>query len=92
MKQNPKYAKKMTFINNEVKKGKSRTLYEVGHLYCKPGTIMYPLDGSDNLIGRQVFKLMNAIYQDKNAKFVYMNFLEFYTDYDELMLAAGYSR
>jgi hypothetical protein len=53
---------------------------------------MYPLDGADNLIGRQVFKLMNAIYQDKNAKFVYMNFLEFYTEYEELMLAAGYSR
>jgi hypothetical protein len=40
---------------------------------------MYPLDGADNLIGRQVFKLMNAVYQDNNARFVYMNFLEFYT-------------
>jgi len=36
---------------------------------------MYPLDGADNLIGRQVFNLLNAIYQGKNAKFVYMNFL-----------------
>ena len=31
--------------------------------YCKLGEIQYVVDGDDELIGRQVFKVMNAVYQ-----------------------------
>jgi hypothetical protein len=33
------------------------------------------VDGDDELIGRQVLKLFNAVFQQKNAWFVYSNFL-----------------
>lgn len=32
---------------------------------------MFPFDGDDSLVGRQVFTLINAIYQLRKAKFVY---------------------
>jgi hypothetical protein len=33
------------------------------------------VDGDDELIGRQVFKLYNALFQNTDAYFVYTNFL-----------------
>jgi hypothetical protein len=65
----------MTLINNEIRKRKSRNQYELAHQYCKPGAIMFPFDGDDCIIGRQAFKLLNAIYQKRQALFVYLNFL-----------------
>lgn len=56
---------------------KSKNQYEMGHKYCKPGSIMFVFDGDDWLIGRQTFKLVNSIYQKKQASFVYLNFLRF---------------
>jgi hypothetical protein len=53
----------MILINNEFHKEKSRNQYEAAHKYCQPGSIMIVIDGDDNLIGRQVFKLLNAVYQ-----------------------------
>jgi len=38
---------------------------------------MITLDGDDHLIGRQVFKLLNSLYQKRSAKFLYLNFLMF---------------
>ncbi len=55
----------MILINNNENMGKSKSRYVHGHQYCKPGSIMLPLDGDDHLIGRQVFKLLNALYQKR---------------------------
>lgn len=55
----------MILINNTENMGKSKSRYVHGHQYCKPGSIMFPFDGDDNLIGRQVFKLLNALYQKR---------------------------
>ena len=33
------------------------------------------IDGDDELIGRQVLKLYNAVFQEKGLYFVYSNFL-----------------
>lgn len=33
------------------------------------------IDGDDELIGRQVLKLFNAVFQEKGLYFVYSNFL-----------------
>lgn len=37
---------------------------------------MFPFDGDDALVGRQVFSVLNAVYQKRNAKFVYSNNIE----------------
>lgn len=64
----------------------------MGHKYCQPGSVMFPFDGDDNLVGRQVFRLLNAIYQERKARFVYLNFLQFFRNRQELTLSPGYSR
>jgi len=43
--------------------------------YCKPEEIFMIVDGDDELLGRQVFKFFNAIFQEKQAYFVYTNFI-----------------
>ena len=35
------------------------------------------MDGDDELLGRQVFKLFNAVFQSKKSWFVYSNFISF---------------
>jgi glycosyltransferase involved in cell wall biosynthesis len=50
-------------INNEKNKGNCANVYNAGNNYCKEGEIMVFLDGDDALIGRQVFSLLNAVYQ-----------------------------
>lgn len=63
----------MTLINNKVRLTKSENRYIYGNKFCKPGSIMAPFDGDDTLIGRQVFSLVNAIYQKRNPLFLYFN-------------------
>ena len=43
--------------------------------YCKEEEIFFVVDGDDELIGRQVFKLFNSIYQKYDVWFVYTNFI-----------------
>jgi hypothetical protein len=67
----------MILINNEFHKTKSRNQYEMGHKHCKPGSIMFVFDGDDVILGKQNFKLINAIYQKTQSRFVYFNFVRF---------------
>lgn len=53
--------------------------------YCKPEDIFMIVDGDDELLGRQVFKLFNAKFQANNLYFMYTNFLS-------MAGKAGYSR
>lgn len=41
---------------------------------------MVVIDGNDHLIGRQVFKLINAIYQKRDCRFLYFNYMKFRID------------
>ena len=43
--------------------------------YCKPNEIFMIVDGDDELIGRQVFKLYSAKFQADDLWFMYSNFL-----------------
>lgn len=44
--------------------------------YCKPGDIILDVDGDDALIGKQVFNVINRVYnKNKDAWFVYSNYL-----------------
>lgn len=45
--------------------------------YCKPEEIYMIVDGDDQLVGKQVFKLFNAQFQEKKSWFVYSNFISF---------------
>ena len=42
---------------------------------CKPNEIFMIVDGDDELIGRQVLKLFNAVFQEKKVWYAYSNFL-----------------
>jgi len=43
--------------------------------YCQAEDIFLIVDGDDELIGRQVLKFYNSIFQDQGVWFVYSNFL-----------------
>lgn len=43
--------------------------------YCQPQEIFLVVDGDDELIGRQVLRLYNAVFQGEGSWFVYSNFL-----------------
>ena len=53
--------------------------------YCKPDEIFMIIDGDDEMLGRQVLKLFNSVFQKQKAWFVYSNFLN-------LAHNVGYSR
>ena len=45
------------------------------HKYCRLGEIQYVVDGDDELIGRQVFKVVNALYQKEKLFTLYSTFV-----------------
>lgn len=50
-------------------------LRNAAKMHCKPEEIFLIVDGDDELLGKQVLKLFNAIFQEKKLWFVYSNFL-----------------
>ena len=54
---------KYLIINNEKSQFHCANIYKVAHNHCKEGEILVMLDGDDSLIGRNVFALLNAVYQ-----------------------------
>ena len=77
MEENQIPAEKYEIINNEKNKGNCANIYNAGHNHCKEGEIMVLLDGDDALIGRQVFALLNAVYQKEKIALTYGQFLLF---------------
>jgi hypothetical protein len=51
--------------------GKAYNMWTVAKKNCKPGSIMFPVDGDDDLIGRQVLKHFNMLYQTTGAYYIY---------------------
>ena len=49
-------------------------IYIVNHNYCSKDAITVHLDGDDEFIGKNVFKIFNAEYQKKRAGAIYSNF------------------
>lgn len=43
--------------------------------FCKPEEVFLIVDGDDELLGRQVFKLFSGFFQKEDIWFVYSNFL-----------------
>ena len=64
-----------TIVHNKKNMGGSHNIYVAGNNFCKPGQIMVLIDGDDMAIGRQVFSLLNAYYQQNKPAIVYTQFL-----------------
>jgi hypothetical protein len=47
----------------------------VAHNHCKEGEILVMLDGDDSLIGRDVFGVLNAVYQKQKVALTYGQFI-----------------
>lgn len=52
--------------------------------HCKPNEIGFFVDGDDELVGRKVFKVFNAIYQRKKPAVAYSISLEYWV-YDNFI-------
>lgn len=74
-----------TLIKNGMHQYTIVNLRKAAKNYCDPESIFIVIDGDDELIGRQVFKLYNAIFQEKGVWFLYSNYL------DAKNLRAGFS-
>jgi glycosyltransferase involved in cell wall biosynthesis len=76
---------KFIMIKNTEQKRAMPNLRRAARELCKPEDIFIIVDGDDELVGRQVLKLFNAVFQMKKAWFVYSNFLT-------IRGSVGYSR
>ena len=47
----------------------------MAHNHCKEGEILVMLDGDDSLIGRDVFAVLNAVYQKQKVGLTYGQFI-----------------
>jgi hypothetical protein len=47
---------------------------------CSKKKITALIDGEDELLGRQVFRLLNIHYHSKTANVIYTNFIEYHQD------------
>lgn len=43
--------------------GSLNNIYYAVHTHCRESNVTLPIDGDDELIGRNVLKLLNAVYQ-----------------------------
>lgn len=61
-------------IKSNVKRYATYNLQNAAHNYCLAEDIFMIVDGDDELVGTQVFKLINIKYQQKDNWIVYTNF------------------
>jgi glycosyltransferase involved in cell wall biosynthesis len=54
-------------------------IYTAVTKHCHPDDIVTLVDGDDEILGRNAFKVFNHVYQKNNADVVYSNHLQFYT-------------
>lgn len=55
-------------------------IYNAAFNSCSEDSVAVILDGDDELIGRNVFKLLNAKYQKSRAGYIYTNFYQYNLD------------
>ena len=52
-----------------------KNIHWAANNFCKPYEIFMIVDGDDQIVGKQVFKLFNAIYQEQKLWIMYTNFI-----------------
>lgn len=53
---------------------------------CLKKKVTVIIDGDDELLGHQVFRVLNAVYRDNNANVVYGNFIEYHQNEQQMKL------
>jgi glycosyltransferase involved in cell wall biosynthesis len=66
---------RFTLIKSSRRNKSLMSFYYGAHKYCGLGEIIYTIDGDDELIGTQVFKLINAIYQQEKVYTLYTTYI-----------------
>ncbi len=75
---------KAVLIRNKKHVSALPNVYYGIHKYCDYNQIFYTIDGDDEIIGTQVFKLFNALYQQKKYYTLYSSYYQyFYTNYND---------
>lgn len=62
---------KVTLIRNKQSQKTLANIFYVTHKFCDFGEVQMVLDSDDQFIGRQVLKVLNAVYQKYNYLTVY---------------------
>ena len=56
-------------------------IYKAAHEYCKPNDILALVDGDDELLGVNIFKVFNSLYVTKKLEVLYSNYITFHGYY-----------
>jgi hypothetical protein len=64
---------KVVLLRNKIHRTALENIYYAVHKYCDYNQIFYILDGDDEIVGTQVFKMMNALYQQKKDYVIWTN-------------------
>lgn len=71
LKRNKKLASKVVLITNKKQMTAVPNIHMAITKHCKPNEVGFFVDGDDELVGRKVFKVFNAIYQSKKPAVAY---------------------
>ena len=66
---------KIKIVKNMKNLGATLSTYYWSRQLCNPKDIIVHVDMDDMLIGRQVFKVLNAIYHDPNIWYAYTRYI-----------------
>ena len=76
-------------MSNKHREHHMLNIYKAVHSYCREGEIFIVVDGDDVLVGKYVFKLINAVYFRMRGMVIYTNHIE---SKREVQLDIGISR
>lgn len=66
---------RVKIVRNLEHMGATGSAYLWARKLCRPGDIVVHMDMDDRMIGKQVFKTMNALYHNPNTWYVYSRLL-----------------
>ncbi len=64
-----------TYVRNTQRLTALENIYRATYDYCSNDSIVITVDGDDELIGKNTFKIFNAGYQKYQAGSIYSNFV-----------------
>lgn len=67
----------MILLRNKHHQSALPNIYYAVHKYCDYNQIFYILDGDDEIVGTQVFKLYNSLYQQKKSYVLYSSHFQY---------------
>jgi glycosyltransferase involved in cell wall biosynthesis len=91
VKNNP-VPQQIILVKNEERVTTTGNLYLAATKYCSPRDIMVVVDGDDELLGVNIFKVFNALYVTHHLEMLYSNYIRF-KDYSEVYqgISKGYT-